>query len=84
MSIERQVTEQRKRLEALRQKRLETAKKQEQLDKQMAPYKQRMAEELDRLNKEMMEEEVAVAEAEEHAKATAEMLAEFEKVDGGN
>jgi hypothetical protein len=46
-SIERKVAEQRKKLEALGQKRLETAKKQEELDKQMAPYKQRLAEELE-------------------------------------
>jgi len=83
MSVERKLAEQRKKLEALRQKRLETAKKQEELDKQMEPYKKRMAEELERLNKEMMEEEAAAAEDEEHLNASVEMLAEFEKESGG-
>ena len=85
VSIERKVAEQRKKLEALLQKRLETAKKQEELDKQMAPYKRRMAEELERINREMMEEEeAAVAEDEEHLKASAEMYEEFKSADGGD
>ena len=84
MSVERKVAEQRKKLEALRLKRLETAKKQEALDKQMEPYKKRMAEELERLNQEMMEEEAAAAEDEEHFNASVEMLAEFENGDGGH
>jgi hypothetical protein len=83
VSIERQVTEQRKKLEALRQSRLQTAKKQDQLDKQMAPYKQRMAEELERLSRELMEEEAAAAEDEEHLNASVEMLKEFEAAGGG-
>jgi septal ring factor EnvC (AmiA/AmiB activator) len=85
-SIERKVAEQRKKLEALGQKRLETAKKQEELDKQMAPYKQRLAEELERLNREMMEEEAAAAEDEEHLKASAEMCTKSSRVqvDGTN
>jgi predicted nucleic acid-binding Zn-ribbon protein len=83
-SIERKVAEQRKKLEALGQKRLETAKKQEELDKQMAPYKQRLAEELERLNREMMEEEAAAAEDEEHLKASAEMYEEFKSAGGGD
>jgi hypothetical protein len=78
-SIELKVAEQRKKLQAVRQKRLETAKKQEELDKKMEPYKKRMAEELERLNREMMEEEAAVAEDEEHFNASMEMLAEFEQ-----
>tara|TARA_R110002003_G_scaffold97_19_gene7906 strand:- start:8655 stop:9659 length:1005 start_codon:yes stop_codon:yes gene_type:complete len=83
VSIERQVTEQRKKLEAMRQSRLQTAKRQDQLDKQMAPYKQRMAEELERLNRELMEEEAAAAEDEEHLNASVEMLKEFETAEGG-
>jgi hypothetical protein len=78
MSVERKVAEQRKKLEAIRQMRLETAKKQEVLDKKMEPYKKRMEEELERLNREMMEEEAAAAEDEEHFKASEEMLKEFE------
>jgi hypothetical protein len=77
-SMELTLAEQRKKLRAVRQKRLETAKKQEELDKKMEPYKQRMAEELERLNREMMEEEAAVAEDEQHYNASMEMLAEFE------
>ncbi|KAF2831984.1 hypothetical protein CC86DRAFT_400764 [Ophiobolus disseminans] len=83
VSIDHKVVEQRKKLEALRLKRLENAKKQEQLDKQMEPFKKRMAEELERINREMMEEEAAAAEDEEHLKVSAQMLAEFEKGDGG-
>ncbi|KAJ4370673.1 hypothetical protein N0V83_005194 [Neocucurbitaria cava] len=77
MSIERQVTEQRKKLEELRKKRLEMATKQSSLDQEMAPYKQRMAEELERLNQETMAEENAYAEEEEHYSASIEILAEF-------
>jgi uncharacterized protein YcbK (DUF882 family) len=83
MSIECKVAEQRKKLEALRLKRLETAKKQEALDKQMEPYKKRMAEELERLHKEMLEEEAAAAEDEEHLNASVELLAEFEQAGDG-
>lgn len=54
MSVERKVAEQRKKLEAIRQVRLETAKKHEALDKKMELYKKRMEEELERLNCEMM------------------------------
>ncbi|KAH5259740.1 hypothetical protein HBI71_114180 [Parastagonospora nodorum] len=81
MSVERKVAEQRKKLEAIRQMRLETAKKQEVLDKKMEPHKKRMEEELERLNREMMEEEAAAAEDEEHFKASEEMLREFETVE---
>jgi hypothetical protein len=83
LSIERKVADQRKKLEAMRQKRLETAKKQEELDRKMEPFKKRMAEELERLNQELMQEEAAAAEDEEHLIASTEMLAEFEKDDGG-
>lgn len=68
----------------MRQKRLETAKKQEKLDKKIKPYKKRMAEELERLEREMMEEEAAAAEDEEHLMATEEMLKEFEMGDGAD
>ncbi|KAF1914952.1 hypothetical protein BDU57DRAFT_308819 [Ampelomyces quisqualis] len=83
-SIERKVAEQRKKLEAIRQKRLETAKKQEELDKKMEPYKKRMAEELERLEREMRDEEAAAAEDEDHLMASEEMLKEFEMEDGAN
>jgi hypothetical protein len=78
-SIERKVAEQRKKLESLRLKRIETAKKQVALDKKMEPYKQRLAEELERLNKEMMEEEAAAAEDDEHFNASVEMYEELRK-----
>jgi hypothetical protein len=78
-SIERKVAEQRKKLESLRLKRIETAKKQVALDKKMEPYKQRLAEELERLDKEMMEEEAAAAEDDEHFNASVEMYEELRK-----
>jgi hypothetical protein len=77
--IELKIAEQRKKLQAIRQKRFETAKKQDELDKRMEPYKKRMAEELERLNREMMEEEAAAAEDDENYKASMQMLAEFEQ-----
>jgi hypothetical protein len=84
MSIERQVREQRRRLDELRKKREETAKKQSQVDAQMKPYKEHMAKELERLNAELMEEETAYNEDQEHYSASVEMLTEFKKVDGNN
>lgn len=84
LSIERQVAEQRKKLDDLRKKRLQMAKKQKTIDKQMEPFKQRMAEELARLNEEMMAEESAYTEEEQHLSASVEMLAEFKMADGGN
>ncbi|CAO2648918.1 Nn.00g098670.m01.CDS01 [Neocucurbitaria sp. VM-36] len=81
MSIERQVAEQRKKLEMLRKKRFEMATKQSTIDKEMEPYKKHMAEELERLKAEMMEEENAYAEEEEHYSASVEILGEFKKVD---
>ena len=68
----------------MRKRREETAKKQAEIDEQMGPYKQRMAEELDRLNEAMMEEESAYNEEAEHYSASVEVLQEFKKADGGN
>lgn len=82
MSIERQLADQRKRLEEIRKKRIETAQKQAVIDEQMRPYKQRMAEELDRLNQEMMDEESAYTEEAEHYSASSELLKDFKKADG--
>lgn len=82
ISIERQLAEQRKRMEELRNKRQLTAKKQEKLDEQLLPYKQRMAEELDRLNKELLEEEAALEDDEQQYNASVEMLKEFQAVRG--
>ncbi|KAL6708696.1 hypothetical protein ACN47E_002392 [Coniothyrium glycines] len=79
MPIERQVAEQRKRLQELRQKRRATAKKQSTIDKQLSPYKKQMAEELDRLNKELEEEEAACEEDEQHYTASVSLLKEFEE-----
>ncbi|KAL5122010.1 hypothetical protein ACEQ8H_000226 [Pleosporales sp. CAS-2024a] len=81
MSVERKVAESRKKLEAVRQKRLEAAKRQEEVDRKLDPYKQRMAEELERLEREMREEEAAAKEDEEHFEASMAMLAEFESVE---
>jgi len=68
----------------MRKRRAETARKQVEIDAQMGPYKQRMAEELDRLNREMMEEESAYTEEAEHYNASVEVLEEFKKADGGD
>ncbi|KAI4951096.1 hypothetical protein J4E91_003801 [Alternaria rosae] len=84
LSIERQLADQRRKLEDMRKRRMETAKKQTEIDTQMGPYKQRIAEELDRLNQAVMEEESAYTEEAEHYSASVEILQEFKKVDGGN
>jgi hypothetical protein len=78
-TLELKVADRRKELRAVQQKRLETAKKQEVLDKKMEPHKQRLAEELERLNREVAEEEAAAAEDEERYQASMEILKEFEK-----
>lgn len=64
-------------------RRLETAKKQEAIDKKIELFCKQMAEELERLNRDMMEEEAAAAEDEERLKRSEEMLMEFEGVGGG-
>jgi hypothetical protein len=79
ISLEQKVAEKRKQLLTLHQKRLETAKKQDELDRKMEPYKQRLAEELERLDREMKEEEEAALEEEECLRAGVEMLREFER-----
>jgi hypothetical protein len=84
MSIERQLADQRKKLEELRKKRGDTAHKQAVIDKEMIPYKQRMAEELDRLHQMMTEEENAYTEETEHYSASIRILQEFKKAEGGN
>jgi len=84
VSIERQLADQRKKLDDVRKRRAETAEKQAEIDAQMGPYKQRMAEELDRLNREMLEEESAYTEEAEHYSASIEVLEEFKKADGGD
>ncbi|XPT01975.1 hypothetical protein M3J09_011099 [Ascochyta lentis] len=83
LSIEAQVTEQRKRLEATRKKRAEMAAKKAAIDERMAPYKQRMAEELERLRQEMAAEQSMLDEDEQEYHASEAMLAEFERVDDG-
>jgi hypothetical protein len=83
LSIERQVADQRKKLEAMRQKRSERVEKQKELDKKMEPYKKRMAEELERLSRELMQEEALALEDEEHLSASTEMLAEFGRIGDG-
>jgi hypothetical protein len=81
MSVELQVAQQRKRLEAIRKERQEMAEKQKRLEKQMEPYKQRMAEELEKLRKEMEDEESALAEEQQRFCASTEMLKEFQNSD---
>jgi hypothetical protein len=49
----------------------------------MTPYKQRMAEELERLKQDIMDEEIAYTEEEQHYSASAEILQEYKKADGG-
>lgn len=83
LSIERQVTEQRMKLLALRKKRVETAKKQTTIDDRLKPFKQRMAEELKKLNHEMMAEEIAYSEEKQRYIVSVEMLNEFQKADRG-
>ncbi|CAN9176931.1 unnamed protein product [Alternaria alternata] len=84
MSIERQLADQRKKLEELRRKRSDTAHKQAVIDKEMMPYKQRMAEELDRLHQMMTEEENAYSEETEHYSASIGILQAFKKAEGSN
>jgi hypothetical protein len=84
MSIERQLADQRKKLEELRKKRSDTAHKQAVIDKEMIPYKQRMAEELDRLHQIMTQEENAYAEETEHYSASIGILQAFKKAEGSN
>ncbi|KAF2630893.1 hypothetical protein BU25DRAFT_455948 [Macroventuria anomochaeta] len=81
-SIEAQVAEQRKRLEATRKKRADIAKEKAAMDERLAPYKQHMVEELQRLKQEMAEEESMMAEEEQEYKASEAMLAEFERGNG--
>ncbi|KAH9878546.1 hypothetical protein IAQ61_001818 [Plenodomus lingam] len=83
LSIERQMTEQRKKLQSLRKKRAEMAEKQRIIDMQMEPYKKRMAEELERLNADMMDEELAFTEEHDHFAASLEMLKEFKQAESG-
>lgn len=82
-SIERKVAEQRKALEAMRQKRTETKLKQARLDEKLKPYQKKIEEELERLRMEMLEEEALAAEDEEHLQASETMLAEFDGAEGG-
>ncbi|CAN9391309.1 unnamed protein product [Alternaria sp. RS040] len=84
ISIERQLADQRKKLEELRKKRSDTAHKQAVIDKEMIPYKQRMVEELDRLHQMMTEEEKAYAEETKHYSASIEILQAFKKTEGSN
>lgn len=80
--IECEIAEKRKQIEALRLKRAQKAKEQEELDKKIEPYKKRMAEELERLTREMEEEQNLAAEEEKRWNAGMEMLAEFEEGGG--
>lgn len=82
VSIEAQVAEHRKHLEAARNKRAVMVKQKAALEERLAPYKQRMADELERLRQEMAEEEAMLAVDEEDYKASAAMLAEFERAGG--
>jgi hypothetical protein len=77
ISIELQVAEQRKRLEAICKERREMAQKQKKLEQQIEPYKQRMVEELEKLKQEMADEERALAEEEQRFCASTEILDEF-------
>jgi hypothetical protein len=83
LSLEAQVAEQRKLVEAARKKRAEMARKKAAVDEKLAPYKQRMAEELERLRQEMVEVEAMMVVEEEDYLASEAMLAEFEQGDGG-
>jgi hypothetical protein len=77
ISIELQVVEQRKRLEAVRKEREEMAQKQKNLDQEIEPYKQRMADVLEKVNQEMAAEETALAEEKQRFCASTKILNEF-------
>jgi hypothetical protein len=77
IAIELQVAEQRKRLEAIRKEREEMAQKQKNLEQQIEPYKQRMADELEKLTREMAAEETALAEEKQRFCASTAILDEF-------
>jgi hypothetical protein len=67
----------------MRQKRQQVAQKQAAIDAEMTPYKLRMAQELERLNQEMLLEENAYTEEEEQYIASVEVLRAFKHGDGG-
>jgi hypothetical protein len=77
ISIELQVVEQRKRLEAVRKEREEMAQKQKNLDQEIEPYKQRMADVLEKINQEMAAEETALAEEKQRFCESTKILNEF-------
>jgi len=81
VSMERHLTEQQKKLEKLRKRRIDQATEQAKVDEQMAEYKELMAAELERLNRDIIEEEGAYAEEVEHYKASVEVLQMFKKAD---
>lgn len=83
MSIEAQVAEHRKRLEAARQRRTEMAAQKAAIDKKMVPYKQRIIEELERLRQEVANEEMMIAEDEEDCNTSKALLEEYMRADSG-
>jgi hypothetical protein len=76
--IERKLAEQRRRLAEARNKRAKINQKQVQIEEQLAPYKQRMAEELAEIERLAQEEEAAQLEEEANLKASVEMLSEYQ------
>lgn len=82
-SMEAQVAEQRKRLQAIRNKRAEMVNRKAAMEQKLAPYKKRMTEELERLRQETAEAEAEMAADEEEYLTSEAMLAEFEQGDGG-
>ncbi|CAA9962332.1 hypothetical protein PTMSG1_05708 [Pyrenophora teres f. maculata] len=82
VSMERRLSELQKKLDNLRELRISQAKEQSKIDEQMAAYKELMAAELERLNKDFLEEEGVYAEEVEHYKASAEVLQKFKQADG--
>jgi hypothetical protein len=77
ISIELQVLEQRKCLEAVRKEREEMAQKQKNLDQEIEPYKQRMANVLEKINQEMAAEKRALDEEKQRFYASTKILDEF-------
>lgn len=81
MSMETEVAEQRKRLNAARKNRVRKAEQKAALDEKLAPYKQRMADELERLRQEIADEEMMAAEFEEDCNTSKALLDEYMRAD---
>lgn len=78
-SIERQIADMRRRLAAAKEKRENATEKAKKLDKELAPFHQRMQEEWAKLQAEVVAEELSVDEAEKDADEKEIMLREYQE-----